>query len=147
MSEQVKKYLSAHQLDGVIRIADEEYAGFPDTGYLTHFNLRETTVEKGKRYALPRILKHGERTAEDENALLPELSFQNIKTGMCLEVKNNLSYESLTPEDFKNSFCHISNVEELKKYILRRYQKSRPYLSPEEMLAQGVSRIVLRLTA
>ncbi len=147
MSEQVQEYLVHHQLDGVIRIPDEEYVGFPDTGYLTHFNLEHTTIEKGRRYALPRILKYGERGPDKKTTVFPELSFENIKTAECLEVRNHVSYDSLTPEDFKNSFRHISNVGELKKFILKRYQKSRPHLSPEEMLSCGVSKVVLKLGA
>ncbi len=142
--KKLHSYKEENDFAGVIRIPEEEYAGFPDGDLFTHFNLEMTSCEVGKYYLFPRIVHHGYlvQTGEEE---LPQLSFENIYRAECLEVRNHVPYKSLTPEDFTYSFKHIQNVEELKTYILKRYQKSKPNLSSEEILSRGVSRMLLRL--
>jgi hypothetical protein len=109
---------------------------------LAHFNLEHTTVERGKRYALPQILEHGFLDAEGHETL-PKLSFEDIYIGECLAVSNNIPYEALAAIDFEYSFIHIKNIDDLKRSILRRYQKSKPDLTRDDLLAQGVSRMLL----
>jgi len=144
MDTETIRYLAQHQLDGVVRIPQAEYSGIP-ADYLTHFNLEKTDVVVGKRYALPRIIKHGFVEA-DGGEVLPELSFDDIYTGECVEVRNNVPYDELTPTDFDHSFAHIRNVDDLKRYIVERYHQSKPTLSQEEILSRGVSRMVLKLS-
>lgn len=142
--KELHSYILENNFKEVIRIPDEEYGGFPKLDLFTHFNLETTSCEVGKSYVLPRIIRHGYIQEEGEE-VLPLLSFENIYAGECLEVTNHLPYESLTPDDFVHSFKHIQNVEELKTYILKRYQKSKPNLTSEQILSRGVSRMLLRL--
>lgn len=145
MQEDTMQYVQQHGLEGFIRISNDEYTGIPQGGWLAHFNLEQTTVKAGHTYALPRILKHGYLDPHASTEVLPILSYQNIYHGTCLEVRNRIPYEALTAKDFEYSLSHISNVLELQKYIVMRYSKSKPYLSREELLALGVSRILLKI--
>jgi hypothetical protein len=145
MDEEIRAYLAEQGLDGIIRIPEGEYTGFPQGGYFAHFNLERTNIELGKRYALPRILTHGSIDAQGRE-VLPVLSFQDIYRGECLEVRNNITYKALVAADFLDSFTHIKNIDELKYYILGRYEKSKPMLRREEILDLGVSRTFLRLS-
>ena len=145
MDQETTRYLTLHHLDGVVRIPESEYSGIPTHGYLTHFNLEKTNVVVGKRYALPRIIKHGFVEA-DGREVLPELSFDNIYTGECVGVQNHLPYSTLTSVDFEHSFAHIQNADDLKRYIVERYSKSKPTLLPQDILALGVSRVLLKIS-
>ncbi len=145
MDQEITRYLDLHHLDGVVRIPQTEYKGIPSDGYLTHFNLEKTDVVVGKCYALPRIIKHG-FVGADGREVLPELSFDDIYAGECLEVQNHLSYSELTSVGFEHSFAHIRNVDELKHFIIERYNKSKPTLSTQDILALGVSRVLLKIS-
>jgi len=142
MDQESKEYILRHGLDGIIRIPQDEY-NFSG-GLFVHFNLEKTDCEVGKSYVLPRILKSG-YSVRGKEEVLPELSFENVYHGVCLEVHNHLAYESLKPDDFTYSFLHIQNVEELKTYILQRYTKSRGDLSEDDILKLGVSRMLLKI--
>ncbi len=144
MDEETLRYLAAHQLDGVVRIPQAEYAGIPADGYFAHFNLEKTDVVVGKRYALPRIMTHG-FVGADGREVLPELSFKDIYIGECVAVQNHLRYDALTQADFEYSLVHIKNADDLKRYIVERYSKSKPTLLPQDLLALGVSRMLLKL--
>lgn len=141
----VEQYLAAHGLDGVVRIPQDEYGGIPRDGYLAHFTLEITTVEAGKRYALPRILRHGYLHGGVE--VLPKLSFDDSYFGECLEVRNRISYDALVQKDFEHSLRHIQSAESLKHYILERYRASKPDLTPHDILSRGVARILFRLSS
>src|SRR5258708_13428514 len=93
----VPAFLSTHGLADIIRIPEEEYGGFPEDGYLAHFNLASTDVEKGKHYVLPRILRHGQRDIGRGTEAKPPLSFKDICTGVALEVRNHIPYTAPTP--------------------------------------------------
>lgn len=145
MDQETTRYLALHHLDGVVRIPQTEYSGIPGSGYLAHFNLEKTDVVVGKRYALPRIMAHG-FVGTDGREVLPQLSFKDIYIGECVAVQNNLGYHELTAADFEHSLAHIKNVDDLKRYIVARYSKSKPTLLPQDILALGVSRILLTLS-
>lgn len=145
MDEETVRYLALHHLDGVVRIPQAEYSGIPGSGYLAHFNLEKTDVVVGKRYALPRIIRHGFVEANGRE-VLPELSFDDIYVGECVEVQNHLPYSALTSADFEHSFVHIQNADDLKRYIVERYSKSKPTLFPQDILALGVSRVLLKIS-
>ena len=143
MDEKTQNYLAVHTLHGVVRIPEEEYGGFLEGGFLAHFNLERTTVAVGKRYALPRIFVHGRVASGDIPEVFPVLSFDDIYHAECLEVRNNIPYEALTEADFKYSFTHIQNVDDLKRYILLRYRQTKPHLNDADLLSLGVSRMLL----
>lgn len=145
MDEETKKYLSKHKLDGVIRIEEDEYGGFPQGDLLTHFNLEKTTVEAGKRYALPRILKNGYVDPKTGEEVLPLLSFDDIYHAECLEVTSRVPYEALRPKDFEHSLRHIQTIAELQSYIVKRYAKSKLGVSSEAFLSRGVAKMLLKI--
>jgi hypothetical protein len=144
MQQDADSYLGEYTLD-VVRIPQEEYGGIPSDGFLAHFNLAHTTVEVGKQYTLPHILRHG-YLKEDGEEVPPELSFDDVYVGEVLEVRNNISYDALTAADFEHSMTHIQTVDALKLYIIARYSKSKPGLSEADILSRGVSRMLLQLS-
>lgn len=138
------KFLKKYNLHLVIRFHPEEFSKMPNN-YLVHFNLQHTGHIKGRLYALVKINKSGFFTPEKE--VPPILDLNNFFIVKCIEAKNNLSYEDLTSKDFKHSFRHIKNIKQLKKIILRRYSKSLPHLSKEEILSQGIAITKLKIVS
>ena len=133
------------QILNVIRLQSEDFDSIKkNTTFLNHFNLQSSGHEVGIAYLLTKILKRGYFKSK-EDQVLPELDIKNSYVGVCVEVKNNLSYNDLTKEDFKFSFSHIKDVESLKKAIIDRYSSSMPNLSKEEILSLGISLTKLKI--
>ena len=131
-------------IQGVIRLQKQDFAHLSSSkNYLTHFNLQRVDFKRGERFALALIVKPGFFDGKKE--VLPVMSFKNAVLAECVNVRNNVPYDKLTKEDFKYSFKHIKNVPELKKAILRRYKKSVPHLSKEQILSLGVSITKLKI--
>ncbi len=112
--------------------------------HLPLFFFEKTTVKKGCEYAVPTILKFGMRNA-DGSEVLPLLSFKDVFFVKCLEVKNFVAYNKLTKKVFKNSLLNIQSSVALQKHILRKYLKSRPFLTKKEILEGGVAVAKLKI--
>lgn len=122
----------------IIRILKDDAKELKNlTKYYNHFNLQKTNHKIGELYLLPIIEKQGKY--EDKKQILPTLSFENILLCKCIDVKNNISYDELTDEDFIFSLPTIKNSKQLKLAILKRYKKSLPNLSNKEIIDAGVS--------
>lgn len=135
----------AHNVDGDIRILDDEYPEI-DTSlkFYTHFNMEFGGHRIGKRYGLPHIIKQGYfRSQTDE--VLPLCSFDNSLVATCVQVREHIPYRSLQDSNFEFSMKHIKNISDLKGAILKRYKVSLPNLSEEEILSFGVGITVLQL--
>lgn len=127
----------------IIRIQGNEYEALPTDGLFTHFNLQISRHRVGELYLLANIVEPGHFDGIHE--VLPLLGFDNMLYGLCVEAQEELTYEDLTQRDFEYSFPHIKNVKELEEAILRRYSKSMPHLSREEILKLGVSKTTLEI--
>ncbi len=149
MDEESKKYLEQHQLDGVVRIPEDEYSQFPAGDFFMHFMLGKATIEAGKRYAFPRILEHGHLDLESGQETLPKLSFENIYKGECKEVRflvyDSFIEENPTDTDFVYSFTHIQDIQQLHEYLFKRYSQSRTHLTLEAVHAMGVTKALFRI--
>ncbi len=132
-------------ISGAIRILKEEYENINlHANYYTHFNLELSGHSIGKRYALPKVLVQG-YFKNEEDELPPLLSFEEIYFGSCVRVKEKVSYQELSSEDFAYSMLNIKNAEELIAVIRKRYNVSLPLLSDKEILRRGVSVTTLKL--
>ncbi|MFQ5475121.1 MAG: hypothetical protein ACE5DM_04760 [Candidatus Nanoarchaeia archaeon] len=139
-----KAFFRDNKIESNIRLRKEDFDSLPkDRKYLTHFNLQCANHLVGKVYALPLIVKHGHFREDKE--LPPVLSFKNCPVAECTEVRQNVPYDDLTEDDFKNSFPTIKNVDQLKKAILKRYIESMPELSEEKILSMGVAITKLKI--
>ncbi len=128
----------------LIRIRKNEYKYLPQINrYFTHFNLQKSNHKIGQIYLLPKIIKSGYFNEKEE--ILPLLDFNNIYYAECIDVNECLQYNDLKKSDFKFSMSHIKNTDELKKTILKRYTKSMPKLSKNEILDLGVSKTTLKI--
>ena len=137
-----KSFFKNFPTNKCIRIQKDEFDSIPNIGEeFTHFNLQISNHKEGEIYILPKILKSGFLKKGKEK--LPLLEFDNCYIGKCIEVKENIPYNKLKKEDFKTSFKHIQNISQLKKEIIKRYSKSLPELSSEEILKLGVSKTKL----
>jgi len=133
-----KEIYRRFDIDGVIRIHMKDYAEFSADNFFTHFNLQISHHIPGHTYALPKIIMPGFFVSSD-NEQLPVLDFSQCFIARCINVREQIMYEYLTPEDFRYSFKHIQSANDLKKEILWRYKQSLPNLSEEEILSPGVS--------
>jgi hypothetical protein len=140
----VSNFNREHNIDGVIRIQKYDYPHFPKKKYFSHFNLQYCGHVVGSIYVLPEIVRPGYFINENKQKL-PLLEFSGKLVGECVEVRNNLSYEDLSEEDFEYSFEHIKNTESLKKAMVRRYSISMPKLSAKEILEMGISLTKLKI--
>lgn len=131
-------------IDGTIRIHTKDYAEFPAGNLFTHFNLQISGHIPGHIYALPKIITPGFFISTD-NEQSPVLDFSQCLVARCLDVREQVIYEELVPEDFQYSLKHIRNTDDLKKEILWRYTQSLPALSPEDILSRGVSVTTLEI--
>ena len=134
--------LAKFNTSNTIRIKQEEYGNIPQPIF-THFNLQTTNHLKGEKYILAKIVQQGFFNTTTEQQ--PLLSLENVYVAECIDIKNNLSYDELTNDDFKHSMKHIKNKEELQKTILKRYKKSMPQLTTKEILDLGVAKTTLRI--
>ena len=125
-------------VDAMIRIQEDDYTQLPaDQMRLGHFNLPHSGHQVGLRYALPCIVRPGYRTEDHE--VLPLLLFENCRLGTCTSYTPYLSYDDLNEAHFRFSFSHIKTKNSLLQAMIKRYQQSRPHLSPKEIEAMGVS--------
>ncbi len=137
-------FFKKRNIDCVIRLQKEDFVHLDSVkAYLVRFNLQRVNFKVGERIALVLIVKPGYFNGKKE--VLPVLSLKNAVVADCVDVRNNVSYDELTEENFKYSLEHIKSVPELKKAILRRYKKSMPGLSDKQMLALGVSVTKLKI--
>lgn len=136
---------ASNHIDNMIRILRDEYASIDTTlRFFTHFNVESSGHLVGEKMLLPRIITQGYyRTPEDQQ--LPVLSLENILHGVVVEVREHIPYNELKEADFQYSMKHIRTVDELQKAILKRYSKSMPDQSNENILKSGVGITVLRL--
>jgi transketolase len=133
-----KKFLKANNIDGIIRIQKSDYKFLKDLKDLTHFNINGCGHKKGNKYALMKIEETGcYKKNGDEK--LPILNSNEFYLANCVGVKEKIKYEKIVSDVFKNSFPNIKNIDSLKKEILKRYKKSLPDYSNEELLSFGVS--------
>lgn len=133
-----KSFLATIFVDTLIRLPLEEHNSINNnTKYLTHFNLDNVNHKVREIVALPSIVTPGYYTSSTE--VLPVLSFENCYVGICIEVRNNVSYQDLHQDDFKFSFPHIKNKKDLQQAILARYRQSMPELTNTQILALGVA--------
>lgn len=134
-----KEFLKENKFNGIIKIQKNDYKLInKNQKFLTHFNLQYSAHQKGKLYLLVKISKPGHYIS-DEDFSFPILDLNNCYVAKCLEVRNYIDCNTLTKEDFENSFDNIKNKTELKKQILERYSHSLPEFSNKEILDLGVS--------
>lgn len=139
-----REFLKDKNVQGTIRIQKKDYAFINEKkGFITHFNLECSGHKKNENYLLPIIEKRGFFDGKKE--VMPVLNFNGVYLCKCIDVKNNVSYENITKEDFKYSFENIKNIFELKAEILFRYKTSMPHLSDEEILSKGVGITYLQI--
>ncbi|MBU0456706.1 MAG: hypothetical protein ABH824_03235 [Nanoarchaeota archaeon] len=140
--EKINKKL---KIDEVIRLSEEEYKFISrDKEIFTHFNLQWCDHIPGRNYALVKIVKKGYYKQNGEE-ILPIISFDDGFIVHCIDVKNGVSYEDINEKNFEYSFNNIKSTDDLKKIILRRYSKSMPDLTEEEILSLGVSITTLKI--
>jgi len=125
---------------GLIRITKDEfnYIENQEIKQLTHFNLQSSNHKIGEKYLLVKIIEHGDFDGKT-NQTLPLLDLSNPQLFKCIECEENITYDNLKPEIFKNSFPDIKNITELKEAIIKRYSKSMSFLKKEEILELGTS--------
>lgn len=127
-----------------IRIREDEYPFLPGVGHTyTHFNLSPAFHIPGLTYMFPIILETGYFDGEKE--VLPLISLDNAYIVECIGFETFRAYKDLKDEDFKFSASNIHDAEDLKKIIIKKYSKSMPTLSEEEILAKGVSITTLKI--
>jgi hypothetical protein len=132
------KFLRQHKLDNLIRLNKTEFSNFREKNkYLTHFNLQYCFHNKGDKLALFLIEQHG--YYDGYNEVAPVLSLKNSLIAKCLDVKNNISYEELTEDDFIYTYDNINNIDSLKQFIIEKYQISMLKFTVPEILSLGVS--------
>ncbi|HYD03064.1 MAG TPA: hypothetical protein VEC16_02085 [Alphaproteobacteria bacterium] len=139
VSEVLKKY----KINGIIRFQEEDFRYIKPKSLLSHFNLQYAMGKRGKTYGLVLILDTGSYDGKTER--LPVLDFNKMHRAICLRHRNNLTYNDLKPEDFKHSLKNIKSVNGLKKAMIRRYKKSMPGLSEEQIIALGISMTELQV--
>ncbi len=125
------------KVDGIIRIQEKDFAhvSFP----FVHFNLEYTGHEKGKKYALLKILRPGYFTDEEEK--LPLLDIASCIKAECIDVKDQISYKEL--QSYLDQYSSPATIEGVKGMILERYTQSLPKLSKNEIVDAGVAITVL----
>ncbi len=139
------KLCKKFSIDSVIRIQQKDYKYInKDEKLFVHFNLEVCNHEKGKIYALPKIIKPGYYKNEDKEKF-PVLNFKNCYLGRCVRVRQRVKYSALTKNDFKYSLSNIKDAESLKREMLLRYGKSMPELEKKEIIKAGVSITTLKL--
>jgi len=139
-----KQFLKRYNVDDIIRIRKEDHVFLKEKmRFLTHFNLKDTNHKKSRIYALPLIVKPG--YLKESKELLPILSFENCFIAECIGVRNDVSYEELTEENFKHSFPTIKNIKSLQEAILKRYGESLPDLTKQELISLGVGMTYLKI--
>jgi len=124
----------------LVRIPEDEYPGIDASKkFFTHFNLEDTDVIPKNIYLLPKIISTGFFDHLAEEGKEPILSFEDIFITKCVSVKNNLAYKDIDPKAFEFSMKYIKDIPTLKQAILKRYSKSMPRLSKEEIEKLGVA--------
>jgi len=131
-------FLEKYGVGRAIRFEPNDYSAIPSSGYLGHFNLEHTDHQAGEVYGLIEIVRHGFYNALTKEEQPPLLNAHKFRPARCIEVRQQIPYESLTPADFKYSLPHIKTVPELKETILRRYRISMPGSADDDLLARGV---------
>ena len=147
-----RKLCEVAGVDGIIRLTAEEFKHYSlllpaqsrakSNNKINHFNLQYSGHRAGKKYLLPKIVKHG-YFIDDEHEQLPVLSLKNAIICEVVDVKENVNYEILTNNDIK--YSAYKNVDEVKKAIIKKYSKSMPKLIKNEILKLGVSVTKLKL--
>ncbi len=132
-------------VDDVIRVRADEYAGI-DAGkeYLAVFNLEWTDSKVGEKFLVLKILRPGSYDQSSGREILPLLTLEDSHIMECLESKNYLKYEDITPDFFKYSLPGIQGVQALKETIYKRYHESMPGLSKEKIESLGVAYRLLK---
>ena len=137
-----KKYIDIKKEYGIvhlIRFHDTDFKKlmlYKESDFLTHFNIQRSAHKKNALCLLVRIAKKGHY--DGKNEIKPILGLNNSLVAKCVFVKNNVSYESLKKEDFKNSLPGIKTVSQLKKAISRRYRNSLSNISDVQKMKLGV---------
>ena len=109
----------------------------------THFNIQDTSHERGKNYLIIKINKGGYYDGTTyKQCILDSNNFILVK---CLFAKNNIDYVDLKEKVFKHSLNNIKNVNTLKKAIKRRYKETLAHLSDAEKLSLGVAITELKI--
>lgn len=143
--ENYKEFMKNNLVDGIIRIQKADYKQINKKNkQLTHFNLQKSNHKVKNTYFLPIIEKSGYYKENGEEQR-PILNFNKILICECTNVRENVKYEDLKSQDFKNSMKHIQNTKQLQTQIVKRYSKSMPDLTKEEILNLGVAITELKI--
>src|SRR3989344_843640 len=134
-------FLKRHDIIHIIRLDEREFEEAKTMKTITHFNLQTAEHAPDRRYGLVKIVKHGWYDGNKEQPPLLDLDTIIIVKGV--DYKEISSYALLQKEDFKDSFSHIKTKDALKESILKRYMRSLPHLTKEEILSLGVAKTTL----
>lgn len=140
----VLTFINKHKISGIIKFTEEEFKNIKKkTKCLRHFNIQYCGHKKGHFYMLVKIIKKG---SFDGKIFKSPVLDQNKKIlAQCTYVKNFVNYNSLNKDDFKNCIKLIKNKTTLKRYIIRRYNKSLSHLSTKKKISMGISITDLKL--
>jgi hypothetical protein len=140
----VKDLCSRLAVDALIRLHASEFdlISLHDR-FLVHFNLEFTLNQVGCYYAVVPIIKAGQRNPDGEEAL-PVINPDVLRRGVCTDVLQKISIDSVTEHQFSESLPNIRTVEDLKEALVRRYGRMFPNLSSKMLLDRGcaITRIV-----
>ena len=120
-------------VDGIIRIQKTDFnkLSFP---YI-HINLEYTGHKVNKRYALMKILRPGYFSEEKE--VLPLLELDTAIKTSCTEIENFIKYKDI--DNYIEKYNYPKTPKEIKEIILKRYSKSLPNLTKDEILNAGIA--------
>lgn len=133
------QFLEKFKVSGLVRIPASEFNDINmGDAMFGHFNLEKTNHQIGNKYLILKIQRHGVSATETEAEQPPLLSLEGAFIAECIQVKNNLPYDSLTPALFKHSMKGLDDKISLQKKIQKRYQASRKNLTFKEIVSKGV---------
>ena len=125
-----------------VRFTPEEFDAIdPEAQFLDHFNAGETDTEEGKNYIAMKILRGGTRATDPGQQETPPLL--SLDDGAfiveCEAVQKGVPYEDLKEDYFEYALKGITDRESLKADILKKYRKSRPHLTDEDIVNLNVT--------
>lgn len=138
-------FFRANKIRDIIRFQKEDYECLLNLGsnQLTHFNLQGPGHQRNQQYALMEILKPGFYTETSEQ--LPVLNLNDCLIAECISCQQKVSYSELEQDVFTHSLSNIKDTESLKMAIIRRYSKTMPNLTKQNILDLGVSVTKLKI--
>ena len=76
--------------------------------------------------------------SKNNKHILPILSYKTFYLGKCLGVKNNVNYDNLKLNDYKNNLYKAKSVKDLKRNLLLKYNSTLKHLSNKDKIKLGV---------